>query len=110
MKQLLVVAMTFMSSAAIAQRGPTDSALLEHLAGKWVIQNRWRTMRALLSSLQVFISCLSNRSLKKCPAILRGISINPKSEFPTYRAGYSAGIGTGTRLSIGMNSRSPDPV
>jgi hypothetical protein len=38
MKQLLVVAMIFASLIAVAQQPPVNSPLLDHLAGKWVMQ------------------------------------------------------------------------
>lgn len=39
MKRLLTIAaMMFVSLAAVAQQGPTNSPLLDHLAGKWVMQ------------------------------------------------------------------------
>lgn len=38
MKHLLVVGVIFVSLAAVAQQGPTNSPLLDHLAGKWVMQ------------------------------------------------------------------------
>ena len=42
------------------------------------------------------------------PLIDRG---SPSIRFESnYRVGYSAGIGTATRLSMGTNSLSPDPV
>ena len=38
MKQLFVAGVIFASLAAVAQQGPTNSPLLDHLAGKWVMQ------------------------------------------------------------------------
>lgn len=38
MKQFFVVGFLFASLAAVAQQGPTNSLLLDHLAGRWVMQ------------------------------------------------------------------------
>jgi hypothetical protein len=38
MKHLLVVAMILASLIAVAQQPPVNSPLLDHLAGKWVMQ------------------------------------------------------------------------
>lgn len=38
MKKLIIVAMTFASLSAIAQQPPVNSPLLDHLAGKWIMQ------------------------------------------------------------------------
>ena len=43
---------------------------------------------------------------EKSPALLRGTFVGAE----TYLDGYSAGIGTGTRLSIGTKSLSAGPV
>jgi len=38
MNQVLIALTMFVSIAAAAQQGPTNSPLLDHLAGKWVMQ------------------------------------------------------------------------
>jgi hypothetical protein len=38
MKRLVILAMTFSALIATAQQPPTNSPLLDHLAGKWVMQ------------------------------------------------------------------------
>lgn len=38
MKRLVVIAIIIVSHISLAQQGPVNSALLDHLAGKWVLQ------------------------------------------------------------------------